>query len=135
MDSTKNNEKKDYTHIKKVLKRGLFTFGHKGGYIKVHKKSQGIPCFSHNSNFRCILQSTTSMKDEFYVIHHMNEFKRDQQLLRMKTGSDRHVIDWAKNLATTKDDALRLEFYHIQNFLAKIIMKDVEKDGMFFAGP
>ena len=54
----------------------------------------------------------------------------------MKNGSDRHVIDWAKNLATTKDDALRLEFYRIQNSLATIIMKDVvEKDGMFYAGP
>ena len=66
----------------------------------------------------------------------MIEFRRDQQLLRMKTGSDRHVIEWAKNLSTTKDDALRLEFYHIQHSLATIIMKYViEKDGMFYAGP
>ena len=136
MDSTKNKEKKDYTHIKKVLDRALFTFRNKRGYIRLHKKSQGVACFGHNTNFCCIQQPTTSEKDEFYVIHHMNEFRRDQQLLRMKTGSDRHVIDWAKNLSTTKDDALRLEFYCIQNSLAMIIMKDViEKDGMFYAGP
>ena len=66
----------------------------------------------------------------------MNEFRRDQQLLRMKTGSDKHVIDWAKNLSTTKDEARRLEFYRIENSLATIIMKEViEKDGMFYAGP
>jgi hypothetical protein len=66
----------------------------------------------------------------------MNELRTDQELLRMKTGSDRHVIDWANNLASTKDDALRLEFYRIQHSLATIIMKDVvEKDGMFYARP
>lgn len=136
MDSTKNKTKKDYTHIKKVLDRALFTFGNSGGYIRCHKKKQGVACFGHNTNFCCLQQPTTSEKDEFYVIHHMNEFKRDQQILRMKTGSDRHVIDWANNLASTKDDALRLEFYRIQHSLATIIMKDVvEKDGMFYAGP
>ena len=66
----------------------------------------------------------------------MNGFRRDQQLLRMKTASDRHVSDWARNLATMNDDALRLEIYRIQHSLATIIMKDViEKDGMFYAGP
>ena len=66
----------------------------------------------------------------------MNEFKRDQQILRLKTGSDRHVIDWANNLASTKDDALKLEFYRFQNSLATIITKDVaKKDGMFYVGP
>jgi hypothetical protein len=136
MDSTKNKTKKDYTHIKKILDRALFTFGNSGSYIRCHKKKQGIACFGHNTNFCCLQQPTTSEKDEFYVIHHMNEFKRDQQSLRMKTGSDRHVIDWANNLASTKDDALRLEFYRIQHSLATIIMKDVvEKDGMFYTGP
>src|ERR1041385_1322978 len=137
LESTKNKEKKDYTHIKKVLDRALFTFGNKGGYIRVHKKRQGVACFCHNTNFCCYLQQpTTSEKDEFYVIHHMNEFRRDQQLLRMKTGSDTHLIGWANSLASMKDDALRFEFYRIQNSLAPIIMKDVvEKDGMFYAGP
>src|ERR1041384_8590397 len=103
MDSTKNKTKKDYTHIKKVLDRALCTFGNSGAYIRCHKKKQGVACFGHNTNFCCLQQPTTSEKDEFYVIHHMNEFKRDQQILRMKTGSDRHVFDWANNLASTKD--------------------------------
>ena len=84
MDSTKNKTKKDYTHIKKVLDRALFTFGNSGGYIRTHKKRQGVACFGHNTNFCCLQQPTTSEKDEFYVIQYMNEFRRDLQLLRMK---------------------------------------------------
>src|SRR4051812_19542690 len=93
------DEERLYPH-KKFLNRTLFTFGNSGGYIRCHKEKQGVSFFGHNTNFCCLQQPTISEKDEFYVIHHMNKFKGDQQSLRMKTGSDRYVIDWANNLAT-----------------------------------
>jgi hypothetical protein len=76
------------------------------------------------------------MRDEFYVIHHKQEFRRDQQRLRMPTTADSHVREWATNLASEPDDKLRVEFYRIQQSLASIIYKDVlPEDAMFFADP
>lgn len=136
LDSSKNTCKKDYTHIKSVLDAALFGFSHRGGYVRHKKYKNGVVCFGHNTNFCCVQQPETSTRDAFYVIHHMQEFRRDEQKLRMPSTADSHVLQWAANLASEPDDKLRVEFYRIQQSLASIIYKDViQPDGMFFGGP
>jgi hypothetical protein len=45
------------------------------------------------------------------------------------------VDRWAQDLANNNDEALRLEFYRIQQSLATIIYNDVcKRDGMFHGG-
>lgn len=66
----------------------------------------------------------------------MQEYRRDEQKLRMPSTADSHVREWAANLASEPDDKLRVEFYRIQQSLASIIYKDViAEDGIFFGGP
>ena len=136
LDSSKNTEKKDYTHIKSVLDGALLGFGLRGGTSSIKQQRTGAPCFGHKTDFCCVQQPATSRKDGFYVIHHMLEFRRDQQTLRMPSTADDHVRKWAATLASEPDEKLRVDFYRIQQLLATIIIKDVvQEDGMFFAGP
>ena len=74
--------------------------------------------------------------DAFYVMHHMQEFIRDQQNLRMPSQkSQSHVHTWGQDLANAPDERLRLEFYRIQQNLASIIIREViPTDGIFFGG-
>ena len=60
LDSSKNIEKKDYTHIKSVLDSALFTFSLSGGYIKVKKHRKNGLAFSHKTDFCYIQQPHTS---------------------------------------------------------------------------
>ena len=88
----------------------------------------------HKTDFCCIQQPNDSLNDGFYVLHHMLEYRRDHQNLRMSPRSgDAHILQWAKNLGDIEDHRLRAEFYHIQRELAQIIMKEVvQKIGMFY---
>jgi hypothetical protein len=114
LDSSKNTEKKVYTHMKSVLNAALFGLSYRGGYVRHKKQRTGVLYFGHNTDFCCVQQPETSRRDEFYVIHHMQEFKRDQQRLRMPTRVDNHLRQWATNLASETDEKLRVEFYRIQ---------------------
>jgi hypothetical protein len=127
-------KKKDYTHIKSVLDSAIFIYGARGGEIKTKKTRDRRPCFGHKTDFCCIQQPSGTLSDGFYVLHHMLEYRRDQQNLRMSPRSgDAHILQWAKNLGDIPDHRLRAEFYHIQRELAQIIMKEVlEKTGMFY---
>ncbi|XBI51893.1 hypothetical protein VPH35_034350 [Triticum aestivum] len=134
LDSSKNMNKKDYTHIKSVLDGAIFYYDARGGEIKDKKKKDGRPAFSHKTDFCCIQQPSDSLSDGFYVLHHMLEYIRDHQDLRMSPKSgDAHILQWAKNIGDTPDHRLQDEFYHIQHELAQVIMKEVlDKTGMFY---
>ena len=131
LDSSKNIHKKDYTHIKDVLDSAMFYYDARGGEVKDKKRRDGRPAFGHKTDFCCIQQPSDSLNDGFYVLHHMLEYRRDHQNLRMSPRSgDAHILQWAKNLGDIPDHRLRAEFYHIQRELAQIIMKEVlEKIG------
>lgn len=134
LDSSKNIKKKYYTHIKSVLDSAILSYGHRGGEITVKRTKNRAPCFGHKTDFCCIQQPNGSLSDGFYVIHHMLEYRRDRQNLRMSHKSgDADILQWAKKLGNVPDHRLRAEFYHIQRELAQVIMKEVvEKTGMFY---
>ena len=83
LDSSKNLSKKDYKHIKSVLDSALLTFSLSGGYIMVKKYRNCGLAFGHKTDFYCIQQPHTSMADGFYLMHHLLEYTRDNQCLRM----------------------------------------------------
>ena len=104
MDSSKNIKKKDYTHIKSVLNSALLTFSMSGGYIKVKKYRKNGLVFSHKTDFCCIQQPKDSKADGFYLMHHMIEYRRDNQRLGMSaTSSDAEIVNWATSIGRTPD--------------------------------
>ena len=114
LDSSKNIHKKDYTHIKDVLDSAMFYYQARGGEVRDKKRRGGRAAFSHKTDFCCIQQLSDSLNDGFYVLHHMLEYRRDHQNLRMSPRSgDAHILQWAKNLGDIEDHRLRAEFYHI----------------------
>ena len=86
------------------------------------------------TDFCCIQQPSDSLSDGLYVLHHMLEYRRDHQELRMSPNSgDAHILLWAKNVGDTPNHRLRAEFYHIQHELAQVIVKEVlDKTGLFY---
>ena len=134
LDSSKNIHKKDYTHIKDVLDSAMFYYQARGGEVRDKKRRGGRVAFSRKTNFFCIQQPNDSLNDGFYVLHHMLEYRRDHQNLRMSPRSgDAHILQWAKDIGDIEDHRLRAEFYNIQRELAQIIMKEVVgKTGMFY---
>ena len=134
LDSSKNNHKKDYTHIKDVLDSAMFYYEARGGEVQDKKRRGGRLAFSHKPDFCCIQQPSDSLNDGFYVLHHMLEYRRDHQNLHMSPRSgDAHILQWAKDIGYIEDHRLRVEFYNIQRELAQIIMKEaVGKTGMFY---
>ena len=112
----------------------MFYYDARGGEVKDKKRRDGRPAFGHKTDFCCIQQPNNSLNDGFYILHHMLEYRRDHQNLRMSPRSgDAHILQWAKNLGDIKDHRVRAEFYHIQHELAQIIMKEVVgKTGMFY---
>ena len=112
----------------------MFYYGARGGEVKDKKRRGGRLAFGHKTDFCCIQQPNDSLNDGFYVLHHMLEYRRDHQNLRMSpTSGDAHILQWAKNVGDIEDHRLRAEFYHIQRELSQIIMKEViEKTGMFY---
>ena len=77
LDSSKNINKKDYTHIKYVLDSAIFYYGARGGEVKGKKKRYGRPAFGHKTDFCFIQQPSDSLNDGFYVLHHMLDYRRD----------------------------------------------------------
>ncbi|KAE8815709.1 hypothetical protein D1007_06898 [Hordeum vulgare] len=70
-------------------------------------------------------------------MHHMVDYKRDNQFLRISsTSSDAEIVYWAASIGRTPDHQIRAEFYHVQCELSQVIMKEVlEKSGLFYHGP
>ena len=77
LDSSKNINKKDHTHIKSVLDSAIFMYGVRGGEIKTKKTKNHRVAFGHKTDFCCIQQPSDSLNDGFYVLHHMLEYRRD----------------------------------------------------------
>ena len=50
LDSSKNINKKDYTHIKSVLDSAIFSYGLRGGEITTRKTRNRKPAFGHDTS-------------------------------------------------------------------------------------
>nr|XP_020170920.1 uncharacterized protein LOC109756497 [Aegilops tauschii subsp. strangulata] len=96
-DTTRNYEKKDYTHVMNILDDALHGFSLRGGHLQIRKQRNHKPGFSHKTNFCCIHVPKPSRNDGFYLLHLMMEFRRDHQQLRMTTKSDDHIRKWVES--------------------------------------
>jgi hypothetical protein len=48
-------------------------------------------------------------------MHHMLDYRRDNQRLRMSpTSNDAEIVNWATSIGRTLDHRIRGEFYHVQ---------------------
>ena len=104
LDSSKNLKNKDYTHVKSVLDSALWTLSLTGGYMTVKKYRNKTPDFGHKTDFCCIQQPHNSTANGFYLVHHLMEFRRDNQRLRMSaTTNDVEIVNWATSLGKTPD--------------------------------
>ena len=54
LDSSKNINKKDYTHIKYVLDSAMFYYQARGGEVRDKKRRGGRAALSHKTDFCCI---------------------------------------------------------------------------------
>ena len=104
LDSSKNLRKKNYTHVKSVLNSAMLTFSLSGGYIKVKRHRKTGLVFRHKTDFYCIQQPHHSRADGFYLMHHLMEYRRDNQRLRMSaTTEDAKIVSLATSIGKTPD--------------------------------
>jgi len=117
---------KDYTRIKGVLDESLEGYAQKGGHFEKDKKGECLTNdnkhrFRHGTEFHCIKQWPGSVKDAFYVLHHIKGFVRDAEKTRWPSS----LQEWSKNAGEITDSELREDFHRIQRQLSLIILEDV----------
>ena len=125
--------KKDYSQIKGVLDEALEGYAQKGGHFEKEKKGE---CFTkdnkhrfrHGTEFHCIKQKPGSVKEAFYVIHHIKGFVRDAEKTRWPSS----LQEWTKSAGNITDSELREDFHRIQMQLSQIIIEDVNTSGGSF---
>ena len=94
LESSRKLKKKDYMHVKSFLDSALLTFSLSGGYIKVKRHRKTGLVFHHKTDFCCIQQSHNIRADGFYLMHHLMEYIRDNQRLRMSaTSNDADIVN------------------------------------------
>ncbi|KAK1619417.1 hypothetical protein QYE76_024934 [Lolium multiflorum] len=124
-DSSSTTTKKDYKRIRGVLDEAILgyaknggTFDKNGQYIRLDTKKLG---FKHVIDFPCIKQPTSSIKEAFYVLHHLKGFVEDAEMMSLPP-SKRDPIKMSGEI---NDDDLREDFHRIQVKLSEIILQDV----------
>ncbi|KAK1626282.1 hypothetical protein QYE76_000597 [Lolium multiflorum] len=124
-DSSSTTTKKDYKRIRGVLDEAILgysknggTFDKNGQYIRPDTKKIG---FKHVINFPCIKQPAGSIKEAFYVLHHLKGFVEDAEMMSLPP-SKRDPIKMSREIS---DDDLREDFHRIQVKLSEIILQDV----------
>src|SRR6266480_1609638 len=125
-DSSSTTKKKDYKRIMGVLDEALLFYSKHGGIF--HEKGKSIradtkePGFKHVINFPCIKQPEHSMKEAFYVLHHLKSFVTDAELMLLPPSKR----DNSKMAGEISDADLREDFHRIQVKLSEIILEDVQ---------
>jgi hypothetical protein len=124
-DSSSTTTKKDYNRIRSVLDEAILFYSKNGGifhekgkFIRPDTKEQG---FKHVINFPCIKQPDDSMKEAFYVLHHLKGFVADAEMMRLPPSKR----DPKKMAGEISDADLREDFHRIQVKLSEIIVEDV----------
>ncbi|KAK1621139.1 hypothetical protein QYE76_026656 [Lolium multiflorum] len=95
-DSSSTTTKKDYTRIRGVLDEAILgysksggTFDKNGQYIRPDTKKIG---FKHVINFPCIKQPPGSIKEAFYVLHHLKGFVEDAEMMSLPPKMTYYVV-------------------------------------------
>jgi len=120
--------KKDYSAVRGVLDDALEGYAAAGGPFSKNSeffKDDGRHRFKHVFEFPCVKQPAGSMRDAFYVLHHLKGVVRDCQILTLPSA----VRGWAERLARINDDDLREDFHDSQVKLSHIINRDVVSRG------
>ncbi|KAK1609936.1 hypothetical protein QYE76_033609 [Lolium multiflorum] len=124
-ESSSMTTKKDYKRIRGVLDEAILCYSKNGGifdkngqYIRPDTKNLG---FKHVINFPCIKQPAGSIKEAFYVLHHLKGFVEDAEMMSPPP-SKRDPIKMSRQI---NDDDLREDFHRIQVKLSEIILQDV----------
>ena len=129
LDSGSLTKKKDYTSIKRVLDDALEGYAQKGGPFEKNgeclTKNTNKHRFRHGTEFHCIKQKPHSMKEAFYILHHIKGFVRDVEKTRMPSS----LREWTKYAGEITDFDLRQDFHRIQMQLSQIIWEDVNTKG------
>ena len=127
-DSGSLTKKKGYSRIKSVLDDALEGYASKGCNFAnktVKCIRNGKHMFKHITEFPCVKQPARSVKEAFYVLHHLRGFVRDCQMLTLPSS----LRGWAERLAQIDDDNLREDFFRIQTQISEIIQHDVMQSG------
>ena len=127
-DSGDLTTKKDYTRIKGVLDEALEGYAQKGGHFDKKGeciRTNGKHGFKHVTTFPCVKQPADSVKEAFYVLHHLKGFVRDAETMRLPSS----IREWAKMAGEINDADLREDFHRIQMKLSEIIIEDVNTSG------
>ncbi|KAK1694541.1 hypothetical protein QYE76_011238 [Lolium multiflorum] len=113
-DSSNTTTKKDYRRIRGVLDEAILgysknggTFDKKGEFVRPDTKKLG---FKHVIDFPCIKQPAGSIKEAFYVLHHLKGFVEDAEMMSLPP-SKRDPIKMSGEI---NDDDLREDFHRIQ---------------------
>ncbi|KAK1699279.1 hypothetical protein QYE76_015976 [Lolium multiflorum] len=88
--------KKDYKRIRGVLDEAILgyaknggTFDKNGQYIRPDTKKLG---FKHVIDFPCIKQPASSIKEAFYVLHHLKGFVEDAEMMSLPPKMTYYVV-------------------------------------------
>lgn len=118
-DSSSTTIKKDYKRIRGVLDEALVFYSKNGGIFE--EKEKFIGRFKHVINFPCIKQPDDSIKEAFYVLHHLKVFVADAEMMSLPPG----MRDPQKMAGEITDADLREDFHRIQVKLSEILVEDV----------
>ncbi|KAK1629632.1 hypothetical protein QYE76_003947 [Lolium multiflorum] len=95
-DSSSTTTKKDYKRIRGVLDEAILgysknggTFDKNGQYIRPDTKKIG---FKHVIDFPCIKQPAGSIKEAFYVLHHLKGFVEDAEMMSLPPKMTYYVV-------------------------------------------
>ena len=120
---------KDYTRIKCVLDEALEGYAQKGDHFYKEKNGERLTkdnkhILWHGTGFHCIKHVPDSVKDAFYVLHHIKGLVRDVETTRWPS----NLQEWSKNAGEITDSELREDFHRIQRQLSLIILEDVMEE-------
>ena len=124
-------KKKDYKYVMRVLDDALAGYKEAGGKIVKHKFSKhqsGVSVFNHVTQFACVKQPASSVRDAYYALYQIRAIVQDQRNLTLP----RQLKAWAEKRAEIADANLRHEFFHIQGEMATILFREVQMKGSIF---
>ncbi len=124
-DSSSTTVKKDYKRIRGVLDEALLFYSNNGGIFAEKGKFQCPKSkklrFKHVIDFPCIKQPDDSIKEAFYVLHHLKVLVADAEMMSLPPS----MRDEHKMAGEITDADLREDFHRIQVKLTDILIEDV----------
>jgi hypothetical protein len=126
-----NKSSTKYTNIKKVHDDALNSYVKAKGTMGRPNSRYGKHVFTHITKFPYVQKPLSSMKDAYYVLHHMGACGWDHQQLMLLD----HLREWTTCLSRIQDKNINQDFFLIQVEFCEIIYKDVlRSSGEFYNG-